>query len=84
MSMENNQSIRVWSGERTLLPNDKAPYGYQLHCLVGEGYLRIMSSARRQFVKRGDQLTIIGDDIATLTGKKTMLVELRKLKNHKR
>lgn len=78
--MEHSQSIRVWSGERALLPADESVNSYQLRCLVGEGYLRVMSSADRQLVKPGDQLTIFGDDIATLTGKENMLVEIKNFK----
>jgi hypothetical protein len=80
--MENKQQIRVWTGERKLLPIELLPLGhvpvyYHFRCLLGEGYLRIMSSAQRQLVKQGGEFTIVGGDIATLSGKQTMLVELK-------
>lgn len=75
--MEDKQQIRVWAGERKLLPIGKSPVHYHFHCLMGEGYLRIMSSAQRQLVKQGDEFTIMVGDIATLTGKQTMLVVLK-------
>lgn len=67
-----------------MLPMEQSSSCYQLYCLKGEGYLRVMSSSRRQLIKRGGQLTIFGGDVVTLTGKKntseTMIVELRHYK----
>ncbi|WP_301414878.1 hypothetical protein [Microbulbifer spongiae] len=40
-----------------------------------------MSSANREQVTQGDQFTIKGGDIATLTAKQTVLIELKAKKN---
>jgi hypothetical protein len=45
--MEGKQQIRIWAGERKLLPIEKTATCYRYHCVSGEGYLRIMSSANR-------------------------------------
>lgn len=72
--MEDKQQIKVWEGERKLLPTEKPSTHYR--CLMGEGYLRIMSSANRQRVTQGDEFTIMDGNVATLTAKQTMLIEL--------
>ena len=71
--MEDKQQIKTWPGERKPLPIEKSPTHSCCRCLMGEGYLRIMSSARRQQGTQGGKFTIMGGDIATLTAKKTML-----------
>ena len=75
--MEEELQIRIWAGERKLLPLEKAATCYRYHCVSGEGYLRIMSSSNRRRVAQGDEFTISGKDIATLTAKQTMLIELK-------
>lgn len=77
--MSTSQQLRVWPGERLLLPIENAAAAYLLRCVQGEGYLRIMSCAQRQLIVRGAQKRIAGGEIATLTGKKAMLIELKKL-----
>lgn len=77
--MSTSQQLRVWPGERLLLPMENASAGYLLRCIQGEGYLRIMSCAQRQVIIRGDEKHIAGGEIATLTGKKAMLIEFKKL-----
>ncbi len=74
--MDNKVLLWVWSGERKLLPLDGQVGAYQLRCLKGQGYLRVMSSAVRQSVKSGDGIVINAGEIATLTGKHEMLVEI--------
>lgn len=75
--MKEKLQIRIWAGERKLLPIEKAATCYRYHCVSGEGYLRIMSSANRLRVAQGDEFTIPGEDIATLTAKQPMLIELK-------
>lgn len=75
--MEDKPQIRIWAGERKLLPIEKTATCYRYQCVLGEGYLRIMSSANRVRVAQGDEFTIPGEDIATLTAKQTMLIELK-------
>lgn len=75
--MEDKQQIRIGAGERKLLPIEKSATSYRYHCVLGEGYLRIMSSAKRVRVAQGDEFTISDKDIATLTAKRTMLIELK-------
>ncbi len=77
--MSTSQQLRVWPGERLLLPIENASARYLLRCIQGEGYLRIMSCAQRQAIVRGDEQQIEGGEIATLTGKKAMLIEFKKL-----
>jgi hypothetical protein len=67
-----------FAGERKLLPIENRSVRYQLHCLSGAGYLRVMSCAERQYIKPGDQAQIQGGEIATLTGTELMFIELRR------
>ena len=79
--MNSNCMIQVWPGERKLLPLDGQRGSYQLRCLQGRGYLRVMSSATRQRVEPGDDVSINADEIATLTAMQSMLVKLTLLKS---
>ena len=74
--MEDKQKIRIWAGERKLLPMEKLATSYHYRCALGEGYLRIMRSASRAQVAQGDEFSIPGEDIAILTAKQTILIEL--------
>ena len=76
--MKDTLQLQVWAGERKLLPIEAPLVSYQLRCLSGDGYLRVMSCAERRYVKPGDQTNIQGGEIATLTGKRAMFVELQK------
>lgn len=78
--MDEIQRIKVWAGERKLLPLKESSAEYQLRCIAGDGYLRIMSLATRQYFKAGDELIIPGEEIVTLTGMQTMHVELTLLR----
>jgi hypothetical protein len=77
--MEESFNLQVWAGERKLLPIENDSVRYQLHCLSGAGYLRVMSCAERQYIKPGEQAQIQGGEIATLTGKESMFLEVRRV-----
>ncbi|MCE0559136.1 MULTISPECIES: hypothetical protein [unclassified Motilimonas] len=70
-------SIQVEPGERKLLPIDHRLSGsYQLTCIRGHGFLRVMSCSTRLKVRAGDSIAISARDIATLTARDPMAVML--------
>lgn len=75
--MKDTELIHVWQGERKLLPTQQTRYVYQLRCVQGSGYLRLMSKSNRQFIKPGDLMTVLGGEIATVSGNEPMVVELK-------
>lgn len=78
--MQRNLCLRIWAGERRLLPTDNPLQAYRIRCLKGSGYLRIMSRAERKKLNTGQQSTIQRGEIATLSGKDTMMVEITEIK----
>ena len=68
--------IHIWQGERKLLPTHQKQSVYELRCLQGCGYLRLMSKANREFIKKGDSVSVAGGEIATVSGNEKMIVEL--------
>lgn len=73
------QHINIWPGERCLLPVGEAPNLYKVECTSGEGYLRIMSDTHREPLRSGDHLIIDGGEIATITGRQTMTIEIKEI-----
>jgi len=71
--------IRIWPGERQLLPQGVEGCCLLLCCVVGKGYLRLMSEPERQILRQGDQLLIKGGEIATVSGIKKMIIEIEHL-----
>jgi len=72
--------IRIWPGERRLLPSPPENHDLLLRCLTGKAYLRIMSQARRRVIGKGEALVIANNEIATLSGVAAMLVNIRYIK----
>lgn len=73
------EKLRIWAGERLLLPMASRGKKLLLCCLSGEGYLRVMSKARRQLLRSGDTSIVAGGEIATLSAVETMIVEIKQL-----
>ena len=73
----NRRVIRIWAGERKLLPVDSMSGTIKVRCLAGKGYLRVMSLSSRNRMQPGDELVIPAGEVATLTGVQTMFIEIR-------
>jgi len=73
------EQLRVWPGERQLLPLASNGSKLVLHCISGKAYLRVMTQSHRQLLKAGDKPIVAGGDVATLSGIETMIVEIKKL-----
>lgn len=78
MSQE-KETLRIWPGERQLLPQGLKGCRLSLCCVRGKGYLRLMSEPARQILKQGDQRLIDGGEIATVTGIQKMIIEIEHL-----
>jgi hypothetical protein len=74
-------SVRIWAGERRLLPMGEANQSYRVRCLARAGYLRLMSGIKRKVLLAGNEVLIESGEIATLTGRETMQIEFIGLKN---
>tara|TARA_R110001592_G_scaffold309760_1_gene584173 strand:+ start:11187 stop:11450 length:264 start_codon:yes stop_codon:yes gene_type:complete len=74
-----SEQMRIWPGERQLLPLVPDGRKLLLHCISGKAYLRVMNQAHRQLLKAGDQPVIAGGEVATLSGIETMLFEIKNL-----
>ncbi len=48
-----------------------------LRCLSGRGYLRIMSNPNRLLITQGHELRVPGGEIATISGSRNMIIELK-------
>ena len=73
------ETIRIWPGERQLLPQGVEGCCLLLCCVVGKGYLRLMSEPARQILRQGDQRLIEGGKIAAVTGIQKMIIEIENL-----
>lgn len=62
------QQIRVWAGERKLMPLIEGIIHYR--CVFDAGFLRVISSAGRKKLTPGDEYAIALGDIATITAEK--------------
>ncbi len=70
--------IFIWQGERKLLPLDDSRASYHLHCLHGQGCLRIMSQAWVQYLVPHDTVALSGHEVATLSAEQDMKLRLFK------
>ena len=70
------ETLRIWPGERQLLPQGPEGNSVLLCCVMGKGYLRLMSQPERQILRQGDQLLIKSGEIATISGIKKMIIEI--------
>lgn len=73
------EQLRVWPGERQLLPLASNGSKLLLHCISGKAYLRVMTQSHRQLLEAGDKPIVAGGEVATLSGIETMIVEIKKL-----
>jgi hypothetical protein len=73
------EQLRIWAGERQLLPMVSKEKKLLVRCISGEGYLRVMTQTHRQLLRPGDTTILPGGEIATLSGIETMLVEVKQL-----
>ncbi|MFT7388444.1 MAG: hypothetical protein ACI8VC_001698 [Candidatus Endobugula sp.] len=75
-SSADKKTILVCEGERRLLPMAEKHRSYRVRCLAGSGHVRVMSMVRRRFLQAGNETVINSGEIATISGRKSMLVEI--------
>lgn len=78
--MEDGNHLRIWPGERQLLPSAPENHDLLVQCMHGRAYLRVMSDIQRHLLEAGDQHRVANGEVATLSGIEKTLVKIQFLK----
>lgn len=70
------QTVHIWEGERKLLPLDYQQRNYQLRCVNGCGYLRLMSESHPIKISGNVNTQLCSGEIATVSAITDMEIEL--------
>lgn len=76
--------LRVWPGERQLLPSAPNHHDLLLHCRQGKAYLRIMSDIQRHLLESGSVHKVPHGEVATLSGIEKTVVTIEFVEQEKK
>lgn len=74
--MAERECIHVWPGERRLLPTGDQHRIYELRCLKGKGYIRLMSQSHRDLFVQSSLLVVPGGETVTVSAEGKMVIEV--------